>query len=57
MKRALWVGVLGLISFLIGSPIGQALVEGTEFPFWIFTWIGLALIVTALAMGLKSRRG
>lgn len=57
MRRALWVGALGLISFLTGSPLGQALVEGIEFPFWIFTWIGAALIVTAAVVGLKGRCG
>lgn len=57
MRRAVLIGALGLGSFLAGIILGNVVGEATQFPTYIFTWIGLALLVTAIVMGLKSRRG
>lgn len=57
MNRAMWVAILGLISFVTGAVGGPALGESTEFPIWIFTWLGLGLIAVAIGMWLVGRRG
>lgn len=56
MNRTWWVAILGLVSLLTGAIGGPALGEDTEFPIWIFTWLGLGLIVVAIGMWLVGRR-
>jgi hypothetical protein len=56
MRRAWWIAILGIVSFFTGAVGGRALGEDTEFPIWIFTWLGLGLIVIAIGMWLVGRR-
>ncbi len=54
-RTGLWVLVVGAVSLVIGAFGGPIFGEDVDFPVWVFTWVGLGLIVIG-AVILMMRR-
>lgn len=52
-RTGLWVSVVGVVLLLIGAFGGTVL--DLDFPVWIFTWIGLGLIVVGAVIMVMRR--
>ncbi len=57
MRNPLLIAAVGLALFLVGAIGGPALGEEAPFPVWIFTWLGLILLVVGAVMWVMQRRG
>ncbi len=54
-RTGLWVLVVGTVSLLVGAFGGPIFGEDLDFPIWIFTWIGLGLIVVGAVIQMMRR--